>query len=100
MTINYTIIIPHKNIPDLLERCLHTIPTRDDLEVIIIDDNSDSDKVNFGDFPGTDRPDTTIIFDKSGKGAGHARNLGVEKARGEKLIFADADDYFNCCFSG
>lgn len=100
MTINYTIIIPHKNIPDLLERCLHTIPTRDDLEVIIIDDNSDPDKVDLEHFRGSNRPDTTVIFDKSGKGAGHARNLGLKKALGEKLIFADADDYFNYCFPG
>lgn len=99
MKIKYSIIIPHKNIPDLLKRCLHSIPNRDDLEVIIVDDNSDIDYVDFEHFPGSERSDTTIIFDKSGKGAGHARNLGLENAHGEKLIFADADDYFNFCLN-
>lgn len=91
----YSIIIPHKNIPRLLERCLHSIPQRDDLEVLIIDDNSDSSIVDFDHFPGKDRQDVKIIFDKSAKGAGHARNIGMNHAKGRWLIFADADDYFN-----
>lgn len=38
--INYSIIIPHKNISSLLRRCLDSIPERDDLEIIVVDDNS------------------------------------------------------------
>jgi len=93
----YTIIIPHKNIPKLLQRCLDSIPCRDDLHVIVVDDNSDPDIVDFDKFPGKDRQDTTIIFDKSGKGAGRARNIGLEQANSKWLLFADADDYFNYC---
>ncbi|MBP5345488.1 MAG: glycosyltransferase family 2 protein [Bacteroidales bacterium] len=95
--INYSIIIPHKNIPKLLQRCLDSIPQRADLEVIVVDDNSDPNIVNFEKFPGFDRKDTTIIFDKSGKGAGRARNIGLQHAQGKWLLFADADDYFNYC---
>lgn len=95
--INYSIIIPHKNIPNLLQRCLDSIPRRDDLEVIIVDDNSDSNLVNFEHFPGLERPNTSVYFDKSGKGAGHARNIGLQHAQGKWLLFADADDYFNYC---
>ena len=43
---NYTIIIPHKNTPDLLQKCLGSIPERDDAEVIVIDDDSDKDIVD------------------------------------------------------
>lgn len=92
---NYTIIIPHKNIPDLLQKCLDSIPQRDDVEVIIIDDNSDENIVDFTHFPGLDRKNTKVIFDKSGKGAGHARNLGLSAIKDTKwLIFSDSDDYF------
>ena len=90
----FSIIIPHKNTPKLLQRCLDSIPQRDDLEVIVVDDNSDIGIVDFDDFPGKDRQDTTIIFDKSGKGAGRARNIGLEHAKGDWLLFADADDLF------
>ena len=37
---HYSIIIPHKNTPRLLERCLCSIPTWDEIQIIIIDDNS------------------------------------------------------------
>lgn len=34
--INYSIIIPHYNIPDLLGRCLRSIPERRDIQVIVV----------------------------------------------------------------
>lgn len=95
----YSIIIPHKNIPNLLARCLASIPLRDDVEVVVVDDNSDSEIVDFSRFPGLNRPNTSIIFDKSGKGAGRARNIGIDNANGEWLLFVDADDFFNYCIS-
>ncbi len=96
---SYSIIIPHRNIPDLLQRCLDSIPTRDDIQVIIVDDNSNNDIVDFKHFPGLGRQDTEVYFDKSGKGAGRARNIGIEHAMGEWVIFADADDFFSDNFS-
>lgn len=96
--INYSIIIPHKNIPDLLQRCLDSIPHREDLEIIVVDDNSDPEVVDFDHFPGVDRDDTQVVFDKAGRGAGHARNVALGHARGKWLVFADADDYFTPFF--
>lgn len=99
--INYSIIIPHKNIPDLLQRCLDSIPRRDDVQIIVVDDNSDADKVNFNNFPGLNDPHVEVIFGKNEngrKGAGYARNLGLERAEGKWIVFADADDFFNPCF--
>ena len=90
----YSIIIPHKNIPELLERCLCSIPQRDDMEVIVVDYNSDATKVDFSSFPGLNRRDVKVIFSKEGKGAGYCRNIGMDKACGKWLIFADADDLF------
>src|SRR5690554_2433886 len=94
-SINYSIIIPHKNIPELLDRCLKSIPIRDDVQVIVVDDNSDPDKVDFFEFPGLNRHNTDVYFTKEKKGAGYARNVGLTKAIGKWLIFSDADDFFN-----
>lgn len=47
---HYSIIIPHKNTPRLLERCLCSIPTWDEIQIIIIDDNSNSESVDFSHF--------------------------------------------------
>ena len=90
----YSVIIPHYNIPELLQRCLDSIPERDDVQVIVVDDNSDSSKVDFEKFPGLKRPNTEVYFTKEGRGAGYARNVGLKHAKGEWILFADADDRF------
>ena len=97
----YSVIIPHKNIPELLQRCLDSIQQREDLQVIIVDDNSDAKVVDFSRFPGLKSSNTEIIFSKGekGQGSGYARNLGLSKAKGKWIIFSDADDYFNSCFN-
>lgn len=92
---NYSIIIPHKNVPMLLERLLASIPIRNDTEIIIVDDHSDSEDIDFDSFPGIHRPNTKVVFLKEGKrGAGYARNIGISKAVGKWLLFADADDFY------
>lgn len=98
MSYNYSIIIPHKNIPQLLERCLASIPIYDDIQIIIVDDNSSPTEVDFTHFPGFGKKNVEIYFPKEGKGAGYARNIGISHATGKWIIFADADDYFNDCF--
>ena len=96
---NFTIIIPHKDIPQLLQRCLNTIPQRDDIQIVIVDDNSHLTNEEFASFPGLERLNTEVIFTKEGRGAGFARNVGLKYAKGKWLIFADADDFFVDNFS-
>ncbi len=98
---NYSIIIPHKNIPDLLQRCLDSIPVRDDLQIVLVDDNSNDSIVDFKNFPGREREHVEVVFSKgdNGKGPGYARNIGLSKAKGKWIIFADSDDYFCANFN-
>lgn len=91
---NFSIIIPHKNIPNLLCRCVSSIPRRDDTEIVIVDDNSDPDKVDFEHFPYLGEPNVKVIFDKSGLRQGRARNVGLQHAEGKWVLFADSDDFF------
>lgn len=90
-TILLSIIIPHHNTPDLLIRLIDSIPRREGVEIIVVDDNSDKDKK-----ASIQRSDVqTIYIDKEHtKGAGRARNVALEKARGKWLLFADSDDFF------
>lgn len=95
MSYNYTIIIPHKNTPQLLKKCVDSIPFRKDVEIIIVDDNSDSSIVDFDHFPGYGRENVRVIFNKEPLGAGHARNLALDIIVDTKwLVFSDSDDYF------
>lgn len=92
--INFTIIIPTKNIPSLLNRCVNSIPKRNDIQIIIVDDNSDPQIVDFHNYPGIDDSRIEIYYVKENKGAGYARNVGLKHAKGKWLIFADSDDFF------
>ena len=89
--INYSFIIPHKNCPDLLQRCVDSIPERDDVQIIVVDDNR-----NEGKKPQISRKGIEVILldAEQSKGAGRARNVGLEHAKGKWLLFADCDDYY------
>lgn len=92
---NYSIIIPHYNNANDLQRCLDAIPNREDVQVIVVDDNSDPTKVDFDHFPGVGRKNTEVVFLKgeNGKGPGYARNVGIDRAQGRWIVFCDSDDY-------
>lgn len=94
-SVKFSIIIPHKNTPDLLKYCLDSIPIRDDVQVIVVDDNSNPGIVNFNSFPIWAGKHFECYFTKEGGGAGYARNIGLKHAVGEWVLFADADDFFS-----
>ena len=84
-------IIPHKDTPELLKTALTSIPRRKDVEIIVVDDNSNPSIVNFDHFPGLNEERIKVIFTKGGHGAGYARNIGLEAATGNWVFFCDAD---------
>lgn len=93
----FTIIIPHKCIPKLLERCLNSIPVRRDVQVIVVDDNSDPSKEVVYPELVEAYPHVQWVWAKNEggrRGAGYARNLGMKQAAGRWLLFADADDIY------
>lgn len=92
-SIKYTVIIPHRDIIRLLERCLDSIPRRDDIQVIVVDDNSRLDEAVWRDFRSR-YAHVELYLTREGRGAGYARNVALPKARGEWVLFADADDFF------
>ena len=91
--INYSIIIPHKNSVNLLRRCLFSIPQREDVQIIVVDDNSNRDVDNLKEVV-SQFPCTELVL-TSGDGAGHARNIGLKHVKGKWVLFADADDFFH-----
>lgn len=91
-TIVYSIIIPHYNSSKLLERMLKSIPKREDIQVIVVDDCSKEEEiVNLKTLTHTN---LEIYFQSSNHGAGAARNVGLEHVKGKWVIVVDADDVF------
>lgn len=95
MRSQFSVIIPHKDIPNLLMRCIKSIPVTEDIQVIVVDDNSfDADKY-LDRYPELSRPYLEFIRTTRGGGAGYARNIGLDHAKGKWILFADADDLFS-----
>ena len=90
----YSVIIPHKNCVPLLQRCLDSIPQRNDIQTIVIDDVSnltDDERLLMESFQ-NDR--IKVVFLTETKFAGGARNVGLSMAEGKWVVFADSDDFF------
>lgn len=94
MKYNFSIIIPHHNIPQLLERNLASIPKREDVQVIVVDDKSDATVVDELKRLQNTYQYVDFLFSSENKGGGAARNLGLQYAHGKYVLFADADDFF------
>ena len=92
--IKYSIIIPHHNVPILLERCVNSIPQRDDIQIIVVDDNSVNNDTYLEKYAFLQRKNLIFVPTFEGRGAGYARNVALTKAEGKWLLFADADDFF------
>lgn len=92
--IKYSIIIPHHNVPTLLERCVNSIPQRDDIQIIVVDDNSVNNDTYLEKYAFLQRKNLIFVPTFEGRGAGYARNVALTKAEGKWLLFADADDFF------
>ena len=97
MDYQYSIIVPHYNIPSLLRRCLWSIPNREDTQIIVVDDKSSEDNLIKLKSLESDFPYVTFIYSEKNGGGGQARNIGLKYAMGKYILFADADDYFNYC---
>ncbi len=90
----FSVIIPHYNIPELLLRCLKTVPIREDIQVIVVDDCSPRAENYKEQYSELSRPYLEYYSTPIGGSAGRARNVGLDHAKGRWLIFADADDFF------
>lgn len=89
---NASIIIPHytKSNTVLLQRAVESIPIDDTIQVLVVDNSPI--RINENLF--AERSNVHIVFSDNTKGAGHARNIGINKSNGKWLLFLDADDFF------
>lgn len=92
--IKYSVIIPVYNAEKTIERCLDSLLNQipPEAELIIINDGS---KDNSGSICMSYAEKYPVIryFEKENGGVSSARNLGLDNAAGEYILFADSDDY-------
>lgn len=83
-----SVIVPVFNGGEKLQRCVSALKrqkTDKTFEIIVVDDGSTDRSLNLISGNGT------RLFRQPNKGPGAARNLGVQKAQGEIVLFTDAD---------
>lgn len=91
-----SIIVPVYNVEKYLEECIDSIlnQTYKNLEIILVDDGStDKSGIICEDYAKIDSR-IKVIHKKNG-GLSDARNVGIDKALGEFIIFVDSDDYID-----
>lgn len=89
-----SVIVPVYNAEKYLHRCIDSIlaQTFTDFELLLIDDGSkDSSGLICDEYEARDTRVRAIH--KENGGVSSARNVGLEVARGEWIVFADSDDW-------
>ena len=90
-----SIIIPVYNASQFLRACLETVEGQSlkNIEVICVNDGSEDTSLEvLQEFAAKDS--RFRIIDKENTGAGDCRNIGLREAKGEYVLFLDADDKF------
>ncbi|MBO4745991.1 MAG: TDP-N-acetylfucosamine:lipid II N-acetylfucosaminyltransferase [Alphaproteobacteria bacterium] len=91
-----SVIIPCYNASSFLEECLVSVQqqTLQDIELVCVDDKSSDNTVDIlKSFADKDQR-IKIITKNTNEGAGKARNLGIDNATGDYVVFMDPDDYY------
>ena len=89
-----SIIIPVYNVGIYLKECLDSIllQQHDDVEIILVNDGSTDNSGEICEEYAREYAEISVFHQENG-GVSNARNLGLEKARGEWVSFVDPDDF-------
>lgn len=89
----FSIIIPVFNVEKFLHRCISSIieQTYTEWELILVDDGSIDTSGEICDYYANNYSKITAIHTENG-GVSSARNIGLQVAKGEWIVFVDSDD--------
>lgn len=96
-----SVIVPVYNVKDYLPACIESLlsQTHSNIEIIIVDDGStDGGSIIVDEYANLDKRIKAIHTVNSGVSA--ARNIGLDLATGDYLMFVDSDDYVENDFCG
>ena len=91
-----SIIVPVYNLENYLERCVRSLlqQSYNNLEVILVDDGSTDNSSEMCDILCKEDGRVFCIHKKNG-GLSSARNIGLDAASGDYILFVDGDDYIH-----
>ncbi|HEY9670049.1 MAG TPA: glycosyltransferase family 2 protein [Waterburya sp.] len=94
----FSVVIPTYNRKPILEKCLRALEHQqlrsnslvDGYEVVVVDDGSTDGTLQWLEYHASELPHVRSLA-QNHKGPAAARNLGVEQAKGDTIIFIDSD---------
>ena len=91
----FSIIVPVYNVEKYLIECLESLvnQTKQDFEIILIDDGSTDSSGQICDFYAKKSNNTISVIHKNNQGPLAARLDGIKIAHGDYSIFVDSDDF-------
>lgn len=91
-----SIIVPVYNVEEYVTQCLESINNMSiNYEIIIVNDGStDNSLEKVNEFANIYNGDIKVVNKKNG-GLSSARNVGIQNANGDYLLFLDSDDYID-----
>lgn len=90
---NLSIIIPVYNGEKYIKRCIESIDSIDNAEIIIVDDNStDSSHLILREFA-KKHPQIKLLHNEKNLGVSATRNKAIKIASAKYVLFLDIDDY-------
>ncbi|GIF08238.1 glycosyltransferase family 2 protein [Actinoplanes siamensis] len=94
--IRFSVVVPVRSAGEFVDECLRSIRRQAGvpLEIIAVDDASPDHSGPILDRHAVEDPRVTVLHLSRSQGVGPARNLAIAQARGEYLVFLDADDAF------
>lgn len=94
MLAKVSVIVPIYNVEKYIEKCVTSImnQTYSNIEIILVDDGSpDKSSIIIDNLKQKDR--RIVCIHKKNGGVSSARNVGLEVATGEYIMFVDGDDW-------
>jgi glycosyltransferase involved in cell wall biosynthesis len=96
LSVQVSIIVPVYNLEGYVERCLSSVLEQDftgPYEILVVNDGStDGSQPIIDDFAAR-HPERLRSFSTPNRGPGAASNYGIERARGDYLMFVEGDDW-------
>lgn len=93
MSFKYSVIVPYRDRYELLCAALESVPDREDIQILVVDNGQEP--LSSTEVPSRSYARVEHILSDPSKGAGCARNVGLDRAQGRFLLFLDADDRFD-----
>jgi glycosyltransferase involved in cell wall biosynthesis len=89
-----SIIVPVYNAENYIQECICSIlsQTYENIELLLVDDGSTDSSGEICDRYAASSDSRIRVFHKENEGPGESRNVGLDRAKGEWVMFCDADD--------